>query len=173
MKRLTALILFLYAGFSVWSLEICPEKMQAVLMVKIIPFVKEFEAPVRDSTIQIGVYGNHEIAAFLEEAAKKASFRIRVKIVPKYGPLPDDLQMIYFPLGTSANTVRKLNRIAKEKKILTVCGNPDMVMDQNITLSFHVFDEKPKILVNMDSASREGKTFSAKFLNLADVRNFQ
>lgn len=155
------------------ALEICPEKMQAVLMVKIIPFIRELDEAMRNSRVRIGVVGRHEIVGYLAEASRNASFGIRVETVRDVDSLPRDLQILYIPVGAPSATLRAFSRKAKERGILTVCGDPNAVLARGLTLSFYIYEEKPKILIDMASAFQEGISFSSQVLMLADLRNVQ
>lgn len=171
MKKIIVGVLLLLTVAGVWSMEACPSTMQAVLTVKIIPFIKEYQTSQTFFQITIGVYGDNEIAAHLQAAAQRSAVRIFVVVISKTDPVLDGLQIVYIPYGTSPTAMKSISRQAKQKKILTVCGDPYAALSQNMSLSFYVYDEKPKILINMKSSRLEGVSFSSRVLRLADLRD--
>lgn len=172
MKK-TVAILFLLAltAFLLPAMEICPEKMQAVLIVKIIPFVRNFNAYESSTTLNVGVFGAHDILGFLQTAAKKVAYKVEFSTIAETNPDLTHIQILYIPSGVPPAIAAKLNALAKEKKILTVCGDPALTLDHNLTLSFYVNNDNPKILINLKSAKEEAINFSSNVLSLADIRN--
>ena len=166
-------VLFMVAASPLWPMDVCPEGMQAVLVLKIIPFVRNFEKLMAQDTVNIGVYNAPEVYRFLDTASKKVVFKTNFIQVSDSDPKLDNLNIIYIPRGCSAAVVEKLNRLAKKGSILTVFGDPQGTLDSNLTLSFYVVEDKPKILINMKSAKEEGIVFSSRVLTLADVRNME
>jgi hypothetical protein len=163
---IAALILPLFLhGF-----DIVPENMQSVLVLKIISFTKNFDVLIK-SEITVGVFNNDEVLQHFIAASKRVSFKIRLIPVTDTSTSLEKVNVIYIPKGTSPTNIEALNKQAKKYGVLTVAGDPDVAIDRNMTLSFYVLNESPKILVNMKSAKDEGMSFSSKVLGLADVRN--
>jgi hypothetical protein len=152
------------------GLDICPENMQAVLVLKIIPFTKNFDV-LANSEITIGVFKNEQILEHFSSASKKMTFKIRLISIQDTSISLEKVNILYIPKGTNLAAVEALNKQAKKYGVLTVTGDPDAALERNVTLSFYVSNESPKILVNMRSAKEEGINFSGKVLGLADVRN--
>jgi len=162
-------------SLSVYGLDMCPEKLQAVLVLKIIPFIKQFEDTTKSAggEIKIAVYGTNEIIQHFEAAATKMPFKV---LTGSISNIETDLagvkaNIIYIPSGTPSTILEKISKQAKNLKILTVTGDPDAALNSNISLSFYILNESPKILINMKSAKEEGMVFSSKILGLADLRN--
>lgn len=166
-------IVFMLAASPLWPMDVCPEGMQAVLVLKIIPFVRNFEKLTPQGTVNIGVYNAPEVYRFLDTASKKVVFKTNLIQLSEGDPKLDNLHIIYIPRGCGAAVVEKLNRLAKKGGVLTVFGDPQGTLDFGLTLSFYVTADKPKILINMKSAKEEGIVFSSRVLTLADVRNME
>jgi len=156
----------------VQGLDVIPEDMQAVLVLKIISFTKNFEKLLK-SEVTIGIFNNDEILQHFYTASKKVSFKIQLISLPDTSISIEKINILYIPKGTSQTNIEALNKQAKKFKVLTVCGDPDVILDRNLSLSFYVLNESPKILVNMKSSKEEGISFSGKVLGLADVRNIE
>jgi len=156
-----------------FTMEPCPDKMQAVLAAKIIPFIKGYDTAGAAFEITLGILGNHEITSFFQLAAQKLPYKINIVNINEKDLQMADIKVVYIPSGTSLATIDAINTLAKKGKILTICGDPTATLDHNMTLSFYVQNDKPKVLVNMKSAKEEGIVFSSKLLGLADTRNME
>lgn len=153
------------------SMESCPEKMQAVLVLKIIPFVKNYNTEAPNFELNIGIYGNSEILQFFQWGSKKLPYKVNYVPISETDPKLDNIQIVYISGGTSPASIEKLLGQSKKNKILSVCGDPNITLEKNITLSFYVKNENPKIMINWKSSKEEGISFSSNLLSLADVRN--
>jgi hypothetical protein len=67
-----------------------------------------------------------------------------------------------------AVAMEAITNITRESKTLTITGIPEYV-EKGLTLGIANQNEKPKILVNMESARLEGAQFSSNLLKLAQV----
>lgn len=172
MNKIFILILsVIVTGSFAFSLDICPDKMQAVLVLKIIPFIKNYSNLTPTSEISIGIFGEHEIKQHFDAASKKVPFKVTLVTISNPDASLDKLQILCIPTGTPPAAIKKLNERAKKDKVLTVCSDPNLLTDYNLTLSFYVLNENPKIMINMKSAKAEEVTFSSKILGLADIKN--
>jgi hypothetical protein len=172
-KVILIIIMLVLLGSLAPAMESCPDKMQAVLILKIIPFIKGYESTETSFEIGIGIYGNHDILASIQSAAKKVTFKVNLFTIAENDSKLENIRVIYIPSGTSLAVIEKINALAKKKKILTVCGDPNATLEHNLTLSFYVNNDNPKILINLKSAKEEGFSFSSKILGLADTRNME
>lgn len=172
-KAIISLILLGISCSFVFAMDSCPDKMQAVLILKLIPFIKGYDPAAGNVEITIGIYGTHEVYSFIDSAAQKINYKVNLVTITESDLKLDNIQVVYIPSSASPTAIEKINLLAKKKKILTVCGNPNATLDNNLTLSFYVNNDNPKILINLKSAKEEGITFSSKILGLADTRNIE
>lgn len=170
-KAILILMLWVTLGSKGLAMESCPDKMQAVLVLKIIPFIKGYDPALATVEVTIGIYGTHDVLGFIESAAKKVNYKVNVVTISEADPKLDHIQVLYVPGSVGPAVLEKLTALAKKKKVLTVCGNPNATLEHNLTLSFYVNNDNPKILINLKSAKEEEINFSSKILGLADTRN--
>ncbi|MGE5341847.1 MAG: YfiR family protein [Candidatus Omnitrophota bacterium] len=172
-KSILLLLCTMLISFPLLSLDMVPESMQAVLILKILSFVKNFERGIQSEGITIGIYGANTILPAFDAAAKKLPFKVNFVSIPENLLNLERVQLLYIPRGSSATVFEKINAMTKRNKILTVSGDPNAGLDFNCTLSFYINNDNPKILINMKSAKEEDINFSSKVLGLADVRNMK
>lgn len=163
----TAIALFIAGATTVYSGEPCPEKIQAVLTVKVLSFIMELGGTAK-SDITIGVLNGGEIFNLLQGAASKSKDKIDVKKVSIEDL--DGIDVLFVPQNTKGGLVKQAKQAANTAKILTVAGDPQFVLDYDLTLSFHLVEGKPKILIDIAAGKTEGVKFAANLLKMADTK---
>jgi hypothetical protein len=147
--------------------EAVPEHIRAVLLMKVVPFIKELKGSSQFQ-LTIGVLEGGTIYKRMTEAAAKSEVKVAVKEVSINNL--QDVNILYIPMETPSNLVKQYKETARKAKILTVGGDPNYVLQEGLTLSFHLSGGSPKILVNIGSAEEEGAKFDAKLLKIADLK---
>jgi len=147
--------------------EPCPEKVQAVLLVKILSYTKEIGGK-ENKNPTIGVLNGGSILKDLQSAVAKSG----TKMIAKEVTINDlkGIDVLYIPEKTKGDLVKQAKTAALNKKIFTVAGSSKLLEDFGLTLTFYVADNKPKILINRSSGDAEGINFSAKLLKIADLK---
>lgn len=144
-----------------------PEKLQSVMLVKVVGHVKALGG-VSKEKVTIGVLGGGSIYKLLQKAAERSKGSVTVKEVG-----PGDLNgvdVLFFPTGTARNVVEESKTAAVSAKVLTAGGDPQHVYDRLVTLSFELVNKKPRILINSASGKEEAVKFSARILKMADLK---
>ena len=166
-----AMAVMLTMGFarvpSVLAAEPVPERIQAVLMIKVVSFIQKLGGEAK-SDVTIGVLKSASAVSLLRAAAAKSLERITVKEVG-IGKL-EGIDILFVPIGTERDVLNQVKAIAKNAQILTVGGDPQYVLIDQFTLSFHLVGGKPRILLNIASGAEEGTRFKAKLLRIADLK---
>ncbi len=160
-----SLLLSMLIGMPIYAGEFCPYNVQAVMLTKVISFTRELGGATKGE-VKMGVFGSSEIKAQLEQAAGKTTDKITVSTVSLDNI--SSVNVVYVPKGTPAELIKKIKEAAVANKVLTVGGDPQYVLDFALTLTFHLVDGKPRILISLESADEEGAKFAAELLKIAE-----
>ena len=154
---------------TVLAFEPTPEEVQAVLMLKVVGFIRELGGKPK-SDVTVGVLGGGSVLSIMQGALATSKLKITVKEVDLSNL--DGIQILFIPINTGSDLIRQAKSKAKGTKILTVGGDPQFVPEYNLTLSFHLINGKPRILINTASSAEEGVKFGSRLLAIADSVNF-
>ncbi len=167
-KRVIMSIVLTLLSFSFLNAgEFCPENIQAVLLVKVLSFTRELGGASKGD-VSIGVLNGGAALNAIKDAATKAGGGVSVKSVTT-GDIAG-INVLYVSKGTSADQVQLAKEKCKQLKIMSVGGDPQFVLDYNYSLTFHLVDSKPRMLVSIESADEEGTKFAAEFLKIAEKK---
>lgn len=78
-----------------------------------------------------------------------------------------DIDIVY--ISDDFNQVSDIKKIAQSKKILTWSSNPDFVKDGATSISVMNKNNKPKIIVNLESLKSEGQSLSSNLLKICET----
>ncbi|MBN2425061.1 MAG: YfiR family protein [Calditrichaceae bacterium] len=136
-----------------------PAPIAAALLVKVIGFEKNISA----GDITIYVLGSSDVAKELKKVIGQAN----IKAVESGNSLPSSKPTILFIADEG-----KLNEAVKytqDNKILSVTNIPELV-EKGATLGFGIgSDNKPKILLNINSSAKEGLDWNPAIMKVAQV----
>ncbi len=163
-KFLLFFLLTIFMLNTAFAMNPCPDKIQAVLLTKITSFIREVGGAPK-STYTIGVLNGGPMLDILKKAAASSN---KLKIISVSINNIKDANIVFVPKGTSPDLVKQVKAAAVKNKILTVAGDPNFVVNQGITLSFHLVNGKPRMLISVASAAEEGVKFAATFLRIAE-----
>jgi hypothetical protein len=165
MKSLKSIInlcvigLLLLNGQSLAQVKDTPAPIAAALLVKVISFEKN----ISSSDITIYVLGSSEITAELKKAIGQAN----IKNVLSGNSLPATKPSILF-IG-DANKIAVAIEYTRKNKILSATNIPDLVA-KGVTLGFGLGDDnKPKILLNLNSSVEEGLDWNPAIMKVAQI----
>jgi len=157
----------LWLAVSSFAGDICPEKVQSVLLVKVLSYTREISGAPKGE-VSLGVLNGGPMLDFLKGAVASSTDKINVKSVGL-----DNLagiNVLYIPKGTSSDQVTQAKTKCKSQKIMSVGGDPNYVVAYNLTLTFQLVEGKPRMLVCIESADEEGAKFAAEFLKIAEKK---
>ncbi len=170
MRKITlfALLLVIMSNEIILAKESCPENVQAVILLKVLGYTRKIGG-IEKSNIVIGILNGGAMINFVKAAAEKAeNTKITVKEV-KASNL-EGIDIVYIPKGTAAAEIKKVTEDAKKKKIFTIAGDPDMMNSYSVTFSVYLEDQRPRLVVDLESSEQEGVNFSAELLNITQIK---
>lgn len=136
-----------------------PEPIAAALLVKVIGFEKK----ISQGDISIYVLGSWNMTKELQKIIGQAN----IKNVESGNNLPSTTPSILFVCDKSK--VDEAIKYTQDNKILSVTNIPDIVTD-GVTLGFGVGDDnKPKILLNINSSAKEGLNWNPAIMKVAQI----
>ena len=153
---------------TVLAYEPVSEKIQAIFMAKVIGFIRELGEKPRSDVI-IGVLGGGSLLSVMKKSVERIKTDVTIKEVDISNL--DGIQILFIPINTGSDLVRQAKTKARGAKILTVGGDPQFVPDYDLTLSFHLSNGRPKMLINTTSSAEEGVKFSSRLLAISDLEN--
>ena len=166
MKRFTlvigmwviGMILILNAQLPAQTKE-APASIAAALLVKVIGFEKN----ISSGDITIYVLGKSDV----DEELTKIIGQANIKKVLSGNNLPSSKPSILFI--ANAGKLNAAIKYTQDNKILSVTNLPDLVSD-GATLGFGVgTDNKPKILLNINSSAKEGLDWNPAIMKVAQI----
>ena len=136
-----------------------PAPIAAALFVKVIGFEKN----ISNAEITIYVLGSSELALELKKAIGQAN----IKNVLSGNNLPTTKPSVIFIADESK--MAAAIEYTRKNKILSVTNIPDLVA-KGITLGFGIgADNKPKILLNLNSSVEEGLDWNPAIMKVAQI----
>jgi hypothetical protein len=149
----------LMTAHSLAQIKDAPATIAAALLVKVIGFEKN----ISKSDISIYVLGSSEITAELKKAIGKAN----IKIVTSGKNMPAEPPTILFLCD--AGKVDEAMNYTRKNKVLSATNLTDLI-SKGITLGFGVgTDNKPKILLNLNSSVEEGLDWNPAIMKVAQI----
>ena len=140
-----------------------PENIQAALLPKVLKFSPDFSS--KNKIKMLIVYDNNSMNSkdnFIKELGKSILVRaVRVNDLEKsiYG-----IDLVYFMPGLQDKAF-----LCKKYKVLSVTGISQYVEQGEVSLGFGLQNNKPKILVNINSLENEGQSLSSDLLRIAII----
>ena len=158
-----------------------PASIQGELISKILLMNKNFS---NRKEINLGIIYNKYFRSSVEakneiiEKVKSADIGIIIHTIPIEFSGSEDLQEALGSRRCDAIYIAPLRGISlamiksfcKENKILTFCGNPDLVSNY-FSIGFDLVDDKIKIIINLKEAMDEDADLSSRLLKIARVIN--
>jgi hypothetical protein len=152
-------VLFSFNAQTFGQLKNAPSSVTTALFVKIIGFEKK----ISRNQMSIYVLGSSDLA----DELKKAIGETNIKNVSSGNTLPKTKPSVLFICDEKQ--LSEAMKYTYENKVLSATNIPSLVI-KGITLGFGVgVDEKPKILLNLNSASKEGCDWDATVLALVSL----
>ncbi len=191
MKRLSTIlaIVFFVLSISGSFAKSLPPKVQALLLIKLLPYDRNIEQKITENTINIGILYNPVETSSLNEMKKIRSIleklKPRVKIkgatlkvyaIP-FAEIQDlhsilktrKIKILYITKGLE-DFIGNIVKLTRKLKILSVTGyEVEKSVRRGITIGLGIKNRRPKIYVNLKSAIKEGCDFSSQFLALAEI----
>jgi YfiR/HmsC-like len=158
--------------------------LQFPLLLKILQFDKNFPARAGQEIVIGVVYqGRFRASARACEEMRKAARAAdtervaerhidiveidleRVKLRDALDSLKVD---VVYVAPLRATDITTITDVSRELNITTVTGNEEYV-HQGLSVGLGVWQEKPRVFVNLEASRAEGADFSSRFLSLAQV----
>ncbi len=159
-----ALILILTAGI-VYSQDV-PAALQVRLILKILSMDNNIER--FGGTIKIGVTSDAVLSAFQGASDMKVSGKsFSVSVMGSPGDI-GGYGVIYIDKNWGGNYGVCAQKAAASKALMFV-NDEDAIKDNLGAVTFKVIDGKPKILLNVDNAKKQGSEFPVNFLKMAQL----
>lgn len=164
MKKIIIITIFLlFIGGSIYSQDV-PAKLQVRLVLKILSMDNNIDR--FGGTIKIGVSSDLFLNAFKSASDMKVkgkSFTVAMMSSPAD---IGKFNVIYVDENWSGNYGTAAQKAAASKTLM-FAGEESGVKGNLGAVAFKVIDGKPKILVNIDNAKKQGSEFPANFLKMA------
>lgn len=158
------LLLTLAGGVLQAQMKNAPPSIVAAMVVKVIPFEKNLS---NSTDISIYVLDAPEVARELEKAIGVSVGSATLKTVESGKALPSARPSLIY-----CDAVSRLPEVlaySQGNKILSTTGHPDLV-NQGVTLGFGIGDDnKPKIVLNLNSSLEEGLDWNPAILKIAKI----
>jgi hypothetical protein len=156
---LTVGCLLVFNGFLLAQVNEAPAPIAAALLVKVIGFEKNISA----GEITIYVLGSNDISNELKKVIGQAN----IKTVQSGNSLPSSKPSILFVADNGKDDMA--TKYTQENKVLSATNIPDLV-SKGVTLGFGVgSDNKPKILLNVNSSAKEGLDWNPAIMKVAQI----
>jgi len=165
MKRFLTLFLVLILINVYNAGDFCPEKIQAVLLSKVITFTKEIGGKPKGA-ITLGVVNGGPMLDALKSSIKDPNITVKQISADEITAA----NIIYLPKGTPTDILQTAASTGKSSKIFTIAGDINAMLNHDLTLSFHMVNGKPRMIVSPESATEEGVKFSPMFLKIAETK---
>jgi hypothetical protein len=122
-----------------------------------------------DNTFKIGIVGTDPFGDYLEEAVRNESVSGKPIVIERFRNVKDikDCQILYIN-SKDHKEIRNIIETVKQKKILTVCANPEF-MKWGGMIRIYSDDNKIRMQINDAAARNEDIKISAKRLTVAEV----
>ncbi|MCB4792223.1 MAG: YfiR/HmsC family protein [Elusimicrobia bacterium] len=182
-KFLSNLFLFCLIHINVLNATFLPYKIQATLILKILNYDQNITRNAVDNVITIGiVYENNrkwvessknlliELLALKDKKLINNGVNFCLLSYESFNQ-PEiikakKISVLYLNIETSENIV-KVTEFAKKSGMLTIFGQDSYEkMKNGISIGLMLENEKPLIILNNESAVKEGSDFSKDFLTL-------
>jgi hypothetical protein len=156
---LTVGCLLVFNGFLLAQVNEAPAPIAAALLVKVIGFEKNISA----GEITIYVLGSNDISNELKKVIGQAN----IKTVQSGNSIPSSKPSILFVADNGKDDMA--TKYTQENKVLSATNIPDLV-SKGVTLGFGVgSDNKPKILLNVNSSAKEGLDWNPAIMKVAQI----
>jgi hypothetical protein len=164
---LSTVLLLAYGAASVADeIQTAPANIQSPILFKTLAYDKNISG---GGEVTLVVIQSKEFAESMKSAIgrligkSKLTNIVMVDEVPK--DKPTGLSVIY--LG-DATKLEACTQYCRQHKVLSLTGIPDLVK-KGITLTVGVSDKKPKIVLNLTNAKKEGIEWDPAILGLAST----
>jgi hypothetical protein len=159
-----------------------PVATQIALFVKVIAFDRQLQARASGAvTVAIAYQSGHRASNTAREEAEHAlvtcekigTARVRVVAIDLDSETLSDVLrrervLILYVAPLQGTDVSEVAAAAQAARVTTLTGVSQYVL-RGLAVGVRLQDEKPKLLINIDSAKREGADFSSELLKLAQV----
>lgn len=140
-----------------------PKEAPAAIAVALLVKVIGFEKDISSGDITIYVLGSSDVTKELKKVIGQAN----IKSVQSGNDLPSSIPSILFICDVKK--AEKATKYTQDNKILSVTNLPDLVTE-GVTLGFGVgSDNKPKILLNINSSAKEGLNWNPAIMKVAQI----
>ena len=167
-KSLPVVLLFAVISLNsttVIAKDFCPESVQAVILLKVLGYTNKIGG-VEKNNITIGILNGGQMVEQLKSAAEKSTDK-KVTVKEIASSNLEGIDIVYIPKGTSDGEIKKVTEEAKKKKIFTIAGDPEFMNNYSITFNVYLEEQKPKLMVDLESSEKEGVSFSAELLKIS------
>lgn len=162
-------------------------EMQAALITKILLYNNNLDKTNKGDTIVVGLlYNEKSISAlknFANEFSKLKTKGVKVKdykldFCPVEMTTKDDLANdlkskkvgVLYIMNAKDMDIAAITKVTQNAKVLSVLGDDvEKSLKKGATMGFASDNNRPSILVNVQSAFKEGCDFSAQFLSLVKI----
>ena len=164
MKRiLTITLVLLFMAGSLFSQDV-PAMLQVRLILKILSMDNNIDR--FGGTIKIGVSSDLILNAFKSASDMKVKGKaFTVSKMASPGEI-GNFGVVYVDSNWSGNYGAAASK-AVSSKALMFCNDESGIKSNLGAIAFKVIDGKPKIMVNIDNAKKQGSDFPANFLKMA------
>jgi hypothetical protein len=140
-----------------------PISIQAALLQKVVKFDNTIG---NRADVRILIIYNNVTKNFVNElvAQLPTTFKVTSILATEVEALVDDFDLAYIMPG-----VQSVIPALKPRKILTITGMTKYVESGEVSIGFGLFNDKPKIFVNMTSLKSEDRMLAADILRIAKV----
>ena len=183
--QLTVCFILFFSGYNSAQTISVPIDIQVKLLPKILSLEKNINSEITNQEIKIGVIYDSKIRNSLKvkedifresEKEKLILKNTRIKFVEinlsQINSLKDSLQVLQLDAVLIAPLrgydISGIAGVCKQLKIISFTSVPGFI-DQGISGSFDLVDNKLKIWINLASAKAEGANFSSHLLKIANV----
>jgi hypothetical protein len=186
MKRALATLLILVASIPAAAQEMSiPAGLQARIFRKILLFDKAFERRAEGGLVVAVIYQNgfrrsylamHDFcSAATEEAVQPfdpVAFRCATVDLDRVPDLASALAELgadlLYVAPLRSYDIGKIARAAREMHLPAYTGVPDYLQD-GLSVSLELREDKPRILINLKAAKESGAEFDSRILSLATI----
>lgn len=160
--------------------------VQFPLILKILQFDRNLATRVGKEIVIAAVYqgryrastrARDDVRRAAEEAIGQRVSDLPIRVVEidiEQTKLADALDLlevdVVYLMPLRAVDIGDITRITRERNVATVTGVEDYVY-HGVAVGLGVYQEKPRVLVNLEASRAEGMEFSSRLLKLAQVVN--
>lgn len=138
--------------------------VQAILFSKMFSYINLFEKA--KPKILVIYEKTDKSASVISEAFEREGIESTIAETELVPDLINNYSVIYLTKGL---TLSKVKKYLKGEHVLTLSGDPDLVLSGEASISVGLEKNKPKIIINYSQLQKEYCQISAELFNLAIV----